>query len=52
MIMYVSHLHNYGKYKTGRTQSRLAWAKKQDSLSKITRAEKAGGMAQMIGISA
>jgi hypothetical protein len=46
MVVYTCHLR--GKLKIGKFQSSLVWAKKQDSISKITITKRAGGMTQVV----
>jgi hypothetical protein len=48
MMVHTCHPRYYGgKYKIGRLWSRLAW-RKQDSISKITRAKRAGHITQAV----
>jgi hypothetical protein len=42
------HSTNGKRYKIGRLWFRLALAKKQDPVSKITRAKRSGGVAQVV----
>jgi hypothetical protein len=47
VVVHACHLSKGGKHKTGRSWSRSAWSK-SETPSKITRAKRAGGMAQAV----
>jgi hypothetical protein len=49
MVAHTCHPSEQGKHKIGRLWSRLAWAKRETPISKITRVKRAGRVAQMVG---
>jgi hypothetical protein len=48
VVVHTCHPSNDRKCKIGGSELRLAWAKKQNPICKISRAKRAGGMAQAV----